>query len=140
MEQPARRFTSQALLEKIAEWRVFAASGPGGQHVNKTASAVQLRLAVERLGLLPLVMARLQVLAGSRLTEDGLLCITAQAYRSQERNKADALQRAIKLLEQAHKIPKKRRATRPTKASRERRLGGKKIRSGIKAARGRVRE
>lgn len=128
------------LPPECLEWRVFAASGPGGQHVNKTASAVQLRVNVAKLGLSEGVLARLKLLAGTRLTMGGVLCVNVQSHRSQERNKAEAIERVLGLIERAKKAPKKRRVTRPTAGSRERRLSGKKVRSGIKAGRGRVRE
>jgi len=113
------------------------ASGPGGQNVNKLSTAVQLRFDVRRSPSLPDdVRARLERLAGKRLTRDGVLIITAQNHRTQERNRADALDRLIALIGQAAVRPVPRRATKPTKASRRRRLESKKRRSGIKALRG----
>ena len=112
-------------------------SGPGGQNVNKLSTAVQLRFDVRRSPSLPGdVRGRLERLAGKRLTRDGVLIITAQNHRTQERNRADALDRLIALIRQAAVRPMPRRATKPTKASRRRRLDSKKRRSGIKALRG----
>jgi ribosome-associated protein len=112
-------------------------SGPGGQNVNKLATAVQLRFDVRRSPSLPGdVRGRLERLAGRRLTRDGVLIITAQNHRTQERNRADALDRLVELIGQAAVRPIPRRATKPTKASRRRRLDSKKRRSGIKALRG----
>ena len=112
-------------------------SGPGGQNVNKLSTAVQLRFDVRRSPSLPGdVRGRLERLAGRRLTRDGVLIITAQNQRTQERNRADALDRLVELIRQAAVRPIPRRATKPTKASRRRRLDFKKRRSGIKALRG----
>jgi ribosome-associated protein len=113
------------------------ASGPGGQNVNKLATAVQLRFDVRRSPSLPdEVRARLERMAGRRLTNDGVLVITAQRYRTQERNRADALERLVELVQAATVRPVKRRPTRPTFASKVRRLEGKKRRGDIKALRG----
>jgi ribosome-associated protein len=109
------------------------ASGPGGQNVNKLATAVQLRFDVRRSPSLPgEVRARLARLAGRRLTRDGVLVITAQRHRTQERNREDARERLIDLIRQAAVRPVPRRKTRPTAASRERRIESKKRRSGVK--------
>ncbi len=116
------------------------ASGPGGQNVNKVSSAVQIRFDVRRSRNLPdAVAVRLMKLAGSRMTQDGVLVLTAQRFREQERNRADARARLVALIAAAAVAPVKRRASRPTAGSKERRLEGKSVRSGIKAARGRVR-
>jgi ribosome-associated protein len=112
------------------------ASGPGGQNVNKLSTAVQLRFDVRGSPSLPdPVKMRLERLAGSRLTRDGVLVIAAQRFRTQERNRADARDRLVVLIRQAAIAPKPRRPTKPTKASRTRRLEGKKRRSGVKALR-----
>ncbi len=112
------------------------ASGPGGQNVNKLSTAVQLRFDVRRSPSLPDdVRARLIGLAGARLTRDGVLVITAQRHRTQERNRADALERLLDLIRQAAVRPKPRRPTRPTRASRERRIASKKRRGDIKSLR-----
>ncbi|HRK24236.1 MAG TPA: alternative ribosome rescue aminoacyl-tRNA hydrolase ArfB [Beijerinckiaceae bacterium] len=113
------------------------ASGPGGQNVNKVATAVQLRFDVRRSrGLPDAVAVRLMTLAGRRLTKDGVLVLTADRFRTQEMNRQDALDRLAGLIrEAAAPPPPKRRATRPTKASVERRLTTKKGRGGVKRAR-----
>jgi len=116
------------------------ASGPGGQNVNKVSSAVQLRFDVARSPSLDgTVRARLTALTGQRLTKDGVLVITARTHRSQERNRAEALERLVDLIRQASVPPKPRRATKPSKAVKRRRLEGKKIRSNLKRTRGPVR-
>jgi ribosome-associated protein len=111
-------------------------SGPGGQNVNKLSTAVQLRFDVRHSpSLPPEVRDRLERLAGSRLTRDGVLVIIAQQYRTQGRNREDALARLVDLIRRAAVAPVKRRPTRPTKASRERRIEGKKRRGDIKGLR-----
>ncbi len=111
-------------------------SGPGGQNVNKLATAVQLRFDVRGSPSLSNDVAiRLMRLAGKRLTNDGVLVITAQRHRTQERNRADALDRLVALVREAATPPTPRRATKPTKASRLRRLEGKKRRGTIKGLR-----
>lgn len=112
------------------------ASGPGGQNVNKLSTAAQLRCDTTRLQLADDVAARLRALAGQRMTGDGVIVIHAQRFRTQERNRQDAIDRLAELLRQAVKRPTPRRATKPTKASRLRRLEGKKRRGVIKAGRG----
>ena len=112
------------------------ASGPGGQNVNKLSTAVQLRFDARRSPSLPNdVSIRLQRLAGKRLTRDGIIVIIAQQHRTQERNRQDARDRLVALIQEAAVRPTVRRPTKPTKSSRERRLAGKKIDSGIKALR-----
>jgi ribosome-associated protein len=112
------------------------AGGPGGQHVNKSATAVQLRFDVASSPSLPAdVRARLLRLAGSRVTADGILVLTARRHRSQERNRQEVVDRLVSLIRQAARPPKKRRPTKPTKASRERRLAKKKQQSRLKKSR-----
>jgi ribosome-associated protein len=112
------------------------ASGPGGQNVNKLSTAVQLRFDARGSPSLPNdVSIRLQRLAGKRLTRDGVLVIIAQQHRTQERNRQDARDRLVALIQEAAVRPTPRRPTKPTKASREKRLAGKRIDSGIKALR-----
>jgi ribosome-associated protein len=116
------------------------ASGPGGQHVNTTDSAVLLRFdVVASPGLPEAVKHRLAVLAGSRLTKEGVLTLRADASRSQEMNRREVRERLFELIREATIVPKKRRATKPTKASQVRRVDAKKGRSQVKAGRGKVR-
>src|SRR5260370_33769893 len=119
--------------EREIEESFVRSSGPGGQNVNKLSTAVQLRFDVRHSPSLPDdVSARLQRLAGSRLTRDGVLAIIAQSHRTQGRNRADALHRLAHLIRQAAVAPIKRRPTRPTRATRERRLDAMKRLVGIK--------
>ncbi len=112
------------------------ASGPGGQNVNKVATAAQLRFDVRRSPSLPDgVRERLIRLAGRRITEDGVLIITAQRFRTQERNRQDALDRLVELIRRAAEPPKPRRKTRPTLAAKERRLDTKRQRGQTKRLR-----
>jgi ribosome-associated protein len=121
------------------EERFLAATGPGGQNVNKVATACQLRADVFKLGLAPDVYQRLKTLAGSRLTAGGELVITARRYRTQEANRQDARERLAELIAKAHERQAKRRPTKPSKAAKARRVDAKKGRGAVKAARGRVR-
>lgn len=115
------------------------ASGPGGQNVNKVSSAVQLRFDVRRSrNLSDLVAVRLMKLAGSRMTHDGVLILTAQRFREQERNRVDARARLVALIVAAAVVPIKRRVSKPTAGSHERRLSGKTVRAKVKATRGRI--
>ena len=112
------------------------ASGPGGQNVNKVASAVQLRLSLADVaGLTPEIEQRLARLAGRRLTEDGVLVITARRFRTQERNRQDALERLVELFRRAAVPPAPRRPTKPTAAAKERRLAAKSHRATTKRQR-----
>ncbi len=114
-------------------------SGPGGQNVNKVASAVQLRFNIERAGTIPdEVRIRLVKLAGKRITEDGILIIQAKRHRTQEQNRRDAIERLIELIRKASVKPKTRIRTRPTLKSKRRFAAAKKHRSRIKKMRGRV--
>ncbi len=118
--------------------RAARASGPGGQHVNKTSTAIELRLDVRASAILPEdVKARLAILAGARMTDEGMLVLFAQEHRSQALNRAAARERLEDLLRRAAVRPRRRRPTRPTFASRLERLKGKAKRSGVKAMRGR---
>lgn len=118
--------------------RFLAASGPGGQNVNKVATACQLRVDVFALGLPPDAWARLKIVAGSRLTSAGELVITAQRFRTQEANRSDARVRAGLLIAKALERPQRRIATKASKAAKARRVDAKKARATIKAGRGRV--
>jgi len=121
--------------DELVETFVLA-SGPGGQNVNKVASAVELRFDVAASSSLPeIVRQRLMRLAGQRLTKDGVLVLHGRRFRMQERNRADVRARLVELVRRAAAVPKPRRPTKPTRASKERRLEGKKVRSRIKQGR-----
>lgn len=111
------------------------ASGPGGQNVNKLSTAAQLRFDTRRINLPEDAQARLTRLAGQRMTKDGVIVIHAQRFRTQERNRMDAIERLVELLREAMTRPVPRRPTRPTLGSKQRRLEGKKRRGDIKAKR-----
>ena len=116
----------------------LAATGPGGQNVNKVATAVQLRLDVFKLGLSPEVYERLKRIAGGRMTLSGELLVTARRYRSQDANRQDARARLARLIADAHIVQAKRRRTRPSKAEKAKRVEKKVQRGAVKKARGRV--
>jgi ribosome-associated protein len=131
------RVTDQINIDKREIEESFVrASGPGGQNVNKLATAVQLRFDVRGSPSLPAeVRGRLEKLAGARMTREGVLVIAAQRHRTQARNRQDALERLVDLVRRAAIEPRPRRPTRPTAAARERRIEVKKRRAGIKRLR-----
>jgi ribosome-associated protein len=125
-----------AIPDEELEWKFIRSSGPGGQNVNKVASAVQLRfLLPQNTTLSAAVHSRLRRLAGQKLTDDGTILFTARAERSQEQNRRAALERLAELVRAALIEPKIRKKTRPTRASKERRIDAKKHRAGTKRRR-----
>ncbi len=124
--------------QALATESFIAASGPGGQNVNKVATAVQLRLDVYALRLSPPVFARLRELAGSRMTSRGELVLAARRFRTQEANRADARERLAELLTQAQQLPTQRAKSRLNRVGKEQRIKGKKLRGSVKAGRGKV--
>ena len=125
--------------EEALSERFLAATGPGGQNVNKVATACQLRADVFKLGLSPEAYERLKAIAGSRMTTACELVITARRFRTQEANREDARRRLAEMIAEAHLVQRKRKPTRPSRAARAKRIDEKKGRGAIKAARGRVR-
>jgi len=124
--------------EEALSERFLAATGPGGQNVNKVATACQLRVDLFKLGLTPEAYERLKVIAGSRMTLSGELVITARNYRTQEGNREDARRRLAEMIAEAHVVRAKRRPTRPSRAAKARRVDQKKQRSDVKRGRGKV--
>ncbi|QPC98875.1 alternative ribosome rescue aminoacyl-tRNA hydrolase ArfB [Qipengyuania soli] len=123
---------------EIAEEKFIASSGPGGQNVNKVATAVQLRVNVFELGLSPDTFERLKEIAGSRLTKGGEIVLTANEYRTQEANREAARERLLALLAEALTPPKKRAKSRVNRVGKAQRLKAKKVRGEVKANRGKV--
>ena len=130
---PDYRLPEDALEEKF-----IASTGPGGQNVNKVATAVQLRCDVFKLGLAPHVYARLKELAGSRMTNEGEIVITARTFRTQDANREEARARLSELIAKAHIRQAKRVKTKPSRAAKARRVDGKKQRGAVKQGRGKV--
>ncbi len=126
-----------AIDERELDERFVRASGPGGQNVNKVATAVELRFDIRASSLPEDVKARLIVLAGRRINAHGVLLIDSRAHRTQARNREEARARLVVLLQRAARRPRSRRPTRPTAAAREQRLSSKKRRSEVKESRGR---
>lgn len=125
--------------EDLIEEKFLAGTGPGGQNVNKVATACQLRVNVYRLGLAPDVFRRLRTLAGSKMTDGGELLIQAKRHRTREANREDARARLNELIAAAHVRPERRIKTKVSKAAKARRVDAKKGRSAVKSLRGRVR-
>jgi ribosome-associated protein len=126
------------LPEDLLEETFLASTGPGGQNVNKVATACQLRVDVFALGLQPYAFRQLKILAGSKMTMNGALIVTARSHRTREANRADARARVIELIDRAHIRQARRVATKPSKAAKARRVDAKKGRSTVKKNRGKV--
>jgi ribosome-associated protein len=132
-------FEPRPLPEEALSESFIASSGPGGQNVNKVATACQLRCDVFKLGLSPQAYAKLRSLAGSRMTSAGEIVITARSYRTQEANRQDARERLAKLVADAHVVQAKRVKTKPSRAAKAKRVDEKKGRGAVKQGRGKVR-
>lgn len=130
------RIVDRAL--EIAEEKFIASSGPGGQNVNKVATAVQLRVDVFQLGLSPETFERIKEIAGSRFTKNGEIVLTANEYRTQEQNREAARERLIQLVNQALDPPRKRKKSRVNRVGKVKRLKAKKVRGDVKVKRGKV--
>ncbi len=129
---------SVSLADNEVELSAIRAQGAGGQHVNKTSTAIHLRFDINASSLPPFYKERLLAASHHLISAEGVVIIKAQEYRSQEMNREAALQRLINLIRELTTVEKARRATRPTRASKERRLEGKSRRSNVKAMRGKV--
>jgi ribosome-associated protein len=127
-----------ALLEAQSSFSAIRAQGAGGQNVNKVSSAVHLRFDISASTLPEALKARLLALRDQRITDEGVVVIKAQSHRSQDMNRAEALERLAQLVRSAERVPRVRRATKPTYGSTQRRLEGKSLRAQVKAARGKV--
>jgi len=136
MNEDADSLVERALA--LTEESFIAGTGPGGQNVNKVATAVQLRLDAFALGMSTAVFARLKTRAGSRMTGKGEIVIAARRFRTQEANRADARERLAELLRAAHKEPAQRKKSRVNRINKEARIRGKKSRGAVKANRGKV--
>lgn len=136
MPDPADEAIARA--QAHAQESFITSAGPGGQNVNKVATAVQLRVNIYALRLSPPVFARLKEIAGSKLSNAGEIVLTARSYRTQEANRTDARNRLAEMIRKAHDLPEKRAKSRLNRVGKTARLAGKKIRGSVKAGRGKV--